>query len=52
MKRTLQLNAKALSPYAQALKQVALKRSAQEMEIEMYRKGTLPADYRPPVQGK
>lgn len=58
MKRTLQLNAKALSPYAQALKQVALKGSvalgpsAQEMEIEMYRKGTLPADYRPPVQGK
>lgn len=49
---------KALSPYAQALKQVALKGavamgpSAKEMEIEMYRKGTLPADYRPPVQGK
>ncbi|KAG5506532.1 hypothetical protein JKF63_06035 [Porcisia hertigi] len=50
--------AKALSPYAQALKQVALKGvvamgpSAKEMEIEMYRRGALPADYRPPVQGK
>ncbi|KAG5502693.1 hypothetical protein JIQ42_05762 [Leishmania sp. Namibia] len=49
---------KALSPYAQALKHVALKGvvsmgpSAKEMEIDMYRRGTLPADYRPPVQGK
>ncbi|KEG13573.1 pentatricopeptide repeat-containing protein [Trypanosoma grayi] len=49
---------KALSPYAQALKHVALRgavafgRSAKEMELDMYRKGTLPADYRPPVQGK
>ncbi|GET88230.1 hypothetical protein, conserved [Leishmania tarentolae] len=49
---------KALSPYAQALKQVALKGvvavgpSAKEMEIDMYRRGTLPADYRPPVHGK
>ncbi|KAK7197217.1 Pentatricopeptide repeat domain containing protein [Novymonas esmeraldas] len=48
----------ALSPYAQALKQVALKGvvamgpSAKEMEIEMYRRGSLPADYRPPAQGK
>lgn len=54
-RRTL---SKALSPYAQALKQVALKGSAamgpsaKEMEMEMYRKGSLPADYRPPVQGK
>ncbi|RNF08821.1 pentatricopeptide repeat-containing protein [Trypanosoma rangeli] len=49
---------KALSPYAQALKHVALRGtvafgpSAKEMELDMYRKGTLPPDYRPPVQGK
>ncbi|KAH9601256.1 Pentatricopeptide repeat [Trypanosoma melophagium] len=49
---------KALSPYAQALKHVALRGavafgpSAKEMELDMYRKGTLPADYRPPAQGK
>lgn len=49
---------KALSPYAQALKQVSLKgpvafgSSAKEMEFEMYRQGVLPADYRPPAQGK
>ncbi|KAF8286779.1 putative PPR repeat family [Trypanosoma cruzi] len=49
---------KALSPYAKALRHVALRGavafgpSAKEMELDMYRKGTLPPDYRPPVQGK
>nr|CCC89374.1 conserved hypothetical protein [Trypanosoma congolense IL3000] len=49
---------RALSPYAQALKHVALRGkvafgpSTKEMELDMYRKGTLPADYKPPVQGK
>lgn len=58
MHRSIRQAAKALSPYAQALKQVALKGavalgpSAKEAELEMYRKGTLPVDYRPPVQGK
>lgn len=54
----LHLSTKALSPYAQALKHVALRGagalgpSAREQEISMYRAGNLPADYRPPVQGK
>lgn len=58
MKGSFRIHSKALSPYAQALRQVALKGSvalgpsAKEMELEMYRKGTLPADYRPPVQGR
>ncbi|CBH09009.1 hypothetical protein, conserved [Trypanosoma brucei gambiense DAL972] len=49
---------KALSPYAQALRHVALRGAtafgpgAKEMELDMLRKGTLPADYRPPVQGR
>ncbi|CUG93415.1 Hypothetical protein, putative [Bodo saltans] len=53
-----QLSTKALSPYAQALKHVALRGasalgpSAKEQELAMYRSGNLPADYRPPVQGK
>lgn len=49
----------ALSPYAQALKHVALRGgsgalgpSAREIEQKMYRLGALPADYKPPVQGK
>ena len=48
----------SLSPYAQALKHVALRGSAafgpsaREIEHQMYRLGTLPADYKPPVQGK
>lgn len=52
------LSTKALSPYAQALKHVALRGasalgpSAKEHELLMYRGGSLPADYRPPVQGK
>lgn len=50
---------KSLSPYAQALKHVALRGaavalgpSARENELAMYQRGTLPADYRPMVQGK
>ncbi|KAG8342819.1 Pentacotripeptide repeat region of PROPR Pentatricopeptide repeat domain [Trypanosoma vivax] len=49
---------RALSPYAQALKHVAVRGavafgpSAKEMELDMYRRGVLPADYRPPAQGK
>lgn len=58
MRSTARLCPKALSPYAQALRQVALRGavalgpSAKEMELEMHRRGGLPADYRPPVQGK
>ncbi|CCW64505.1 unnamed protein product [Phytomonas sp. EM1] len=58
MRHALLSRSKALSPYAQALKHVALKGavglgpSAKEVELERYRRGTLPADYRPPVQGK
>lgn len=50
---------KSLSPYAQALKHVALRggkvalgHSAREAELAMYRKGALPADYRPYAHGK
>jgi pentatricopeptide repeat protein len=48
----------SLSPYAQALKHVALRGAAafgptaREIEHKMYRLGALPADYKPPVQGK
>jgi pentatricopeptide repeat protein len=59
MRRTRpNLTTKALSPYAQALKHVAIRGaaalgpSAKEQELAMYRAGNLPADYRPPVQGK
>lgn len=50
---------KSLSPYAQALKHVALRggklalgRSAREGELALYRKGVLPADYLPYAHGK
>lgn len=50
---------KSLSPYAQALKHVALRggktalgKSAREAELALYRKGVLPADYRPFAHGK
>ncbi|CAD2213341.1 pentatricopeptidecontaining protein [Angomonas deanei] len=58
MKPTGKLCPKALSPYAQALRQIALKGSvalgptARETELKMYKDGVLPNDYRPPVQGK
>ena len=47
-----------LSPYAKALKQVAVRGAAalgptaREQELQMYAAGTLPADYKPPVQGQ
>lgn len=56
---TLSLLPKSLSPYAQALKHVALRggplalgRSAKESELVLFKKGLLPVDYRPMVQGK
>lgn len=47
-----------LSPYAKALKHIALRGkgalgpTAREQEHALYLRGQLPADYRPPVQGR
>lgn len=58
MRPTHLARASALSPYAQALKHVAVRGAAalgptaREQEMKMYAAGTLPADYKPPVQGQ
>ncbi|CCW66358.1 unnamed protein product [Phytomonas sp. Hart1] len=58
MRPDLLRRSKALSPYAQALKHVALRGAlglgpgAKAAEWTMARRGVLPADYRPPAQGK
>lgn len=59
MHQSFRLLPKCLSPYAQALKHIAIRGgrealgpSAKECELELYQNGLLPADYRPMVNGK
>ena len=58
MRRSIIREKSILSPYALALKQVALKGkvalgpSAKYQELMMHLKGTLPADYKAPLNGK